>query len=645
MRLRDLTVVRTAVIGVLASVSLATVLVVPALASKHPAAPVKYISGHLNAPAGYILAVVGYNGKAVFSTKSSFRLRAPDTKVTLQLINSHGVYAGPVVFGGSSSRVITGIRAGTNVGTIVVIPSKGYARTAHALAAKKVDKTRWAHAKHGVPIGNGLNLGLVVFKGQGGGAGAGGDLARIGVPNEFNVAVPGTKILKSLAPAVRATPPLKKAAQAKIAVVCPPPPAPVPPGCTPPPGSTGGTGGTPPTGGTGPTGGGGTAPPCPTGGTGSTGGSGGSGPPCVPAPTSTLSPWMSQMFLSMSDTVNVDAAGVTQADLDTTLQTWGDLALNVPTGDLVELNCNGLSFCSAGGSGQAQMSGLPNTNPQQPQLSAFGYDQITPFPASSLDPATGFGEIVGPAVPTGMLGTDSNGQEFNLDPRASTADIGSGDVITEVVTANGVTTDIPTTIDFVFNTVPAISAYSDSAGGSGTVTYPDTSGMGTPNNPIKAAAGANGDVTVTFTVFRPQRPGVAGAGEPAFMDIGHLGYAVDFHAGPLGGSGLSLVNSTGSGYCSTASYSNPSSTLTLEGPVASGGLGPTTGTSWLVDSANDQPASPSNTFSFTIDLSQCLRDKGNATFPVGIPVMFDLSAASQTARDQAVQTFAVERTS
>jgi hypothetical protein len=244
-----------------------------------------------------------------------------------------------------------------------------------------------------------------------------------------------------------------------------------------------------------------------------------------------------------------------------------------------------------------------------------------------------------------MLGTDSNGQEFNLDPRASTADIGSGDVITEVVTANGVTTDIPTTIDFVFNTVPAISAYSDSAGGSGTVTYPDTSGLGTPNNPIKAAAGANGDVTVTFTVFRPQRPGVAGAGEPAFMDIGHLGYAVDFHAGPLGGSGLSLVNSTGSGYCSTASYSNPSSALTIEGPVASGGLGPTTGTSWLVDSANDQPASPSNTFSFTIDLSQCLRDKGNAAFPVGIPVMFDLAAASQTARDQAVQTFAVERTS
>jgi hypothetical protein len=618
MRLRDLTVVRTAVIGVLASVSLATVLVVPALASKHPAAPVKHISGHFNAPAGYILAVVGYNGKAVFSTKRSFRLKAPAAKVTLQLINSHGVYAGPVVFGGSSSRVITGIRAGTNVGTIVVIPSKGYARLAHALAAKKVDKTRWAHAKHGVPIGNGLNLGLVVFKGQGGGAGAGGDLARIGVPNEFNVAVPGTKILKSLAPAVRATPPLKKAAQAEIAVVCPPPPAPVPSGCTPPTGSTGGTGGTGDTGGT-------------------------DLAPATPAPA--LSPWMSQMFLSMSDTVNVDAAGVTQAELDTTLQTWGDLALSVPVGNLVELNCNGLSFCSTGGSGQAQMSGLPNTNPQQPQLSAFGYDQITSFPASSLDPATGFGELIGPAVPTGMLGTDSNGQEFNLDPRASTADIGSGDVITEVVTANGVTTDIPTTIDFVFNTVPAISAYSDSAGGSGTVTYPDISGLGTPNNPIMATAGAHGDVTVTFTVFRPQRPGVAGAGEPSFMDIGHLGYAVDFHAGPLGGSGLSLVNSTGSGYCSTASYSNPSSTLTIEGPVASGGLGPTTGTSWLVDSANDQAASPSNTFSFTIDLSQCLRDKGNAAFPVGIPVMFDLSAASQTARDQAVQTFAVERTS
>jgi hypothetical protein len=585
---------------------LATVLVVPALASKHPAAPVKYISGHFNAP-GYTLVVVGYNGKAVFSTKRSFRVKAPAAKVTLQLLNSHGVYAGPVVFGGSASRVITGIRAGTNVGTIVVVAAKGYARTARKLAKARLDKTRWAYARHGVPIGNGLNLGLVVSKGNGGGKGAGADQAHIGVPNEFNVAVPGTKVLKALAPVVRVAPGNNPKSKAKTDDVCPPPPSPPPAGCTPP-------AGTPPTGGTG------------------------------AAALSPVSPWASQVFLSIDQTLNLDAAGVTQAEVDATLQARLDLLLtSVPTGDLVELNCNGLSFCSPGGSGQAQMEGLPQTGP--PQLSAFGYYQIDPFPSASLDPATGFGELVGPAVPTGMLGSDPNGgHEFNLDPNATAAKIGSGDVAAEVVTTNGVTTQIPITLGFVFNTVPALASYTDSAGDSGTITYPDTSGLGTNNNPIKLAAGANGDVAVTFTVFRPQRTGVPGAGEPAYMDLGHLGYTIGYgNGGPAGGAGLHLVNTLG-GSCSTASYSNLSPTLSLGG-AGQGGFGPVQGTSWLIDAANDQPAAPANTVSFTVDLTKCLTDGGNSAFPIGKPVGMGLDAASQSSSDHASQTFYVERTS
>ena len=604
MRLRNLAVVGIAVTGMLASVSSATILVVPALASKHAAAPVKYISGHINAP-GYTLAVVGYNGKAVFSTKRSFRLKAPAAAVTLQLINRRGVYAGPVVFGGSASRVITGIRAGTNVGTIVVVAAKGYARTARKLATARLDKTRWAYAHHDIPIGNGLNLGLVVSKGKGGGNGAGADQAHIGVPNEFNVAVPGTKVLKALAPVVRVAPGNKLKAKAKTAAVCPPPPSTLPAGCTP-----------------------------PTGGTGET----------DAATLSPVSPWASQLFLSIDQTLNLDAAGVTQAEVDATLQARLDLLLtSVPTGDLVELNCNGLSFCSRGGSGQAQMEGLPQTGP--PQLSAFGYYQIDPFPSASLAPATGFGELVGPAVPTGMLGSDPNGgHEFNLDPNATAAKIGSGDVAAEVVTTDGVTTQIPITLGFVFNTVPALASYTDSAGDSGTITYPDTSDLGTNNNPIKLAAGANGDVNVTFTVFRPQRTGVPGAGEPASMDLGHLGYTIGYgNGGPAGGAGLHLVNTLG-GSCSTASYSDPSPTLSLGG-AAQSGFGPVQGTSWLIDAANDQPAAPANTVSFTVDLTKCLTDGGNSAFPIGQPVGMGLDAASQSSSDHASQTFYVERTS
>lgn len=598
MRLKDLPLMNGAVAGALVGVCFATSLVAPAVSSGLSQAAAashsqtKYVSGHLRV-SSYTIAVVGYNGKAVFSHKSSFRVPAPDSKVTLELVNNHGLYAGPVVFGGSSTRVITGIKAGTNVGTIIVVPSKGYAHLARKLAPKNVDKSRWAYAKHGVPIGNGRNLGLVTSKTKGSGAGGGKDPAHIGIPNEFNVAVPGTRVLKSLAPGVKTG---KTSVEAKTASVCPPPPQTLPPGCTPPLGS---------------------------------------------GPATTVSPWASQMGLTMDQTLNVDAAGVTQAEIDSTLQAKLDLLLTqVPSGSLVELNCNGLSFCSQGGTGQAQMEGLPQTAPQP---SAWGFYQTVPFPSSSLDTATGFGELVGPAVPNGLLGADVGGQEFNLDPNATSSQIGSGDVATEVVTDNGKTTQIPITIGFVFNTVPALASYSDSAGDSGTITYPDTSLLGTADKPLQVAAGPNGDVVMNFTVFHPQRPGIPGAGEPAFMDIGHLGYTIGFgNGGPPGGAGLHLINNLG-GTCSTSSYSNLPPTLTLGS--GGNGFGPVQGTSWLVDSANDQPASPANTMSFTVDLTQCLTAAGNPSFPVGQPVGWGLSAESQSSSDHVGQSFWVERTS
>src|ERR1035437_10427654 len=112
----------------------------PSLAApKASQARIKYVSGRLSAP-GYTIVVVGYNGKVVLSNRSSFRIAAPDSKVTLQLVNSHGLYAGPVVFGGSATKVITGIRAGTNVGTIVVVPPRGYAPPARRLAGQKPER-------------------------------------------------------------------------------------------------------------------------------------------------------------------------------------------------------------------------------------------------------------------------------------------------------------------------------------------------------------------------------------------------------------------------------------------------------------------------------------------------------------------------
>jgi hypothetical protein len=63
----------------------------------------------------------------------------------------------------------------------------------------------------------------------------------------------------------------------------------------------------------------------------------------------------------------------------------------------------------------------------------------------------------------------------------------------------------------------------------------------------------------------------------------------------------------------------------------------------LVDFAGDQPASPSNTISFTVDVSACMAQKGES-LPVGRPTPFDISANSQSSTDHADQTFWLERT-
>jgi hypothetical protein len=208
-------------------------------------------------------------------------------------------------------------------------------------------------------------------------------------------------------------------------------------------------------------------------------------------------------------------------------------------------------------------------------------------------------------------------------------------VITEVVTNAGTTIDTPTTLDFVFSTVPAIASYSDTAGDSGMINYPDTSDLGTFQNPIDVAAGPNGDVVVGFTVWRPQRAGVAGAGESPLMDIGDLWYALDAASGPPQGGQVAQ--------CSASSYSNLSPTLTLQNGGPGQNFAPS-GDGSLVDSTSDTRANSANTISFTVDVTQCLAGHGT-TFPVDQPMQFDISANSQSSSDHANQTFWLERTS
>jgi hypothetical protein len=545
------------------------------------------ITGRLDA-SGYTIVALGTNGHMTSSNKRSFSIPAPSSKYTLQLVSRTGRYAGPVVVGGARSKVIVGLQGAVKLGRIDVITAKGYARPARRVMRSSLDSSNWAWAKRGVPIGNGKNLGLVISPTKGAGpSGVGGDSDRSGIPNAFDIASDGRRIINSLTPvALTRHTNVVSAALAHVAQ-----------------GDL-----------RGPRDGAGT-------------------PPAV-SPAS----WMSQMFLQTNQTVNIDAAGVTASQIDSTMQSDLNLKLNnFPTNGTVELDCNGLSWCSQGGTGLVSEEGLPSSG----QTGAYPQ---APFPATSLDPVTGFGEIVGPQAPAGYLGTltGSGSQEFSLFPDATSTQIGSGDVVTLTQSDAGVTTDTPITLGFVFDTVPAVASYSDTASDSGTVSYPDTSGLGTQSDPFIVAPGQDGDVEVTFNVYRPQRAGIAGAGEPAWMDIGNLWYALDY-APPATG------NTVGGGQgpaCPTADYSNLSPTLSdVDGSqFPAGSSGPMPGEGALVDSQADEPASPSDTISFTVNVSACLASKGGAFTP-GRPTEFDISANSQSSRDHSNQQFWVQEAS
>lgn len=521
------------------------------------------ITGTLSKP-GYTVIALGYNGKASISTSRSFRIKAPDTRVTLQLRDSHGKYAGPVIVAGGGSKVIEGFKRGAQLGKIVVVA--GYAKTSRALSARFLDRGRWAQARKGVPIGNGRNFGLVRSKIHNGPSGLGGDTSRTGVPNALSIDPDGSGVIDALKPKGRLA--------ADLAA------APTPPG------------------------------------------------PPNPAGPSTFS-FFSQIFLDLGHTLNVDAAGVTKADVDAMLpQFLNIVGVNVPAGDQVALDCGGLSYCSAGGTGQLQTNPSPNA-PKQP------------FP-SCCDPSnSGFGNLRGPSALG--LGVDGNANNWGFFyPTATSSQVGSGDAFVLNVTSGGAVTQIPATLAFVFDTVPALASYDDGAGNSGAIAYPaSASAPGTVGNPIPVSANSSGNVVLAMRYWRPQRKGIAGAGEAASMDIGHLQYTVDPTSLAQAADAAANPGTPPSGHpyaasCSAGSLStaDPNLTITTSGP---GG--------YAVDSSIDQPSNPGNLLSLTVDLTKCVTDAGASGFPVGTQGALGLKAQAPSSGDHAVQNVYFKRVS
>ena len=520
---------------VIASITAAACLLTaaaPATARQKP------ISGKLT-KAGYTVIALGYGGSAVSTTKRAFSITPRSAKVTLQLRDPNGRYAGPVVVGGTKTKVVVGVRAGARLGTIRVLA--GYAK-AH-LAKRFSDPGRTAQARNGVPLGNGKNLGLVRSKKRGATAG-GGDRDLDGVPNALDVDVNGNRILNN---------------------------------------------------------------------TDTTGSSRAHAAQDQPGGGQQSFSVFSQIGAPIDISLNANATGVTDEQIDALVQ-GGTTApyqplgtflvfTNLPQAD-VELDCGGLTYCLAGGTGLIATPGSNRPDPAEP------------FPSCCDDDADGWGLMSGRAGP--------QTPEFDLYPKATSAQIKTGDTMIEHIGD----TELPGTLNFVFNTTPALVSWTSTGNDAAQVTYPVRGGTpqapgdaGTRENPFVVHGGPDGRVAVTVTVWRPQRRAIEGAGEaPGFVDIGHL----DWEARLVGNGPDSVVD------CQAGVSTTDPSFTQSNNPNLAG----------LVDSADDAPADAAHTLSYTIDFDACLagtNNRGGVTFKTGDELQLELVARSPVAGDNSAQ--------
>ena len=273
----------------------------------------------------------------------------------------------------------------------------------------------------------------------------------------------------------------------------------------------------------------------------------------------------SNLKLPMDQSLNANQGSLSTAMIDAAMQAAGTLAIPVvDTG--ARLDCTGLTYCSTGGTG-----------------SAYG----SAFPAAFSPDSSGFGLLT--AGPTG---------DFQLNTGATSAEIGSGDVLGEWLTDGSLVAGM---LNFVFGTTPALTSYSVNGGATSTISYPAT--VGTTTNPITVPA--TGSVSVTMTYWRPQREPIPAAGESGWIDIGNLQYVADIPNGPTSGSGP--------GTCANTYYSTTDPNLTT-----SSGDG-------MRDAQTDRSADPANTLTFTVDLTGCL---GSTTWSSGESLQVDIQARS-----------------
>lgn len=269
--------------------------------------------------------------------------------------------------------------------------------------------------------------------------------------------------------------------------------------------------------------------------------------------------WLfSNFHRAFEGSLNVNAMSVTSELVDSALTDSGGLAIEVVgEGDFeVELDCGQLSYCKEGGTGRSK----------EP------YPNGLEFPEELDEDEDGKGEIQ-----PGSTG------DFQLATNAPSSEIKGGDVLFQLARISEATTRYVGMLNFIFHTTPAVKTVTTGVQ-TYTVSYPVQPGdRGTQDNCFEVPA--SGNVEVTITAWRPQRPGIPAANESSWMDMGNLRLITNIPNAPGGGGG-------GPGLCPPSVYSNIDENMTLIGDG-------------LQDLLGDEPADIGNTFTYTINLTDC----------------------------------------
>lgn len=321
----------------------------------------------------------------------------------------------------------------------------------------------------------------------------------------------------------------------------------------------------------------------------------------IAPPSATSFNVFSNLKLEIDRSLNQYIQTVTTGDLSTASQSV-TLAMQLAgsTGDVVELNCGSLGYCSTGGTGQ--------------------YNSLS-FPDSYDGDADGFGTM-----------TKGPTNDFQLQTRANpyTA-IASGDMFVEIVSTGGTAVEVPGMLNFVFRTTPAVQSLVMGAS-TITPTYPPSNGMaGSANNPFSAPGGWDG--VLTLTAYRPQREGISGAGEGTFVDVGKSIVTIDIPNAPCATATSGGCPGTGPGNCANSTYSETDSNLATD----------TAGR--LVDTRDDQDTdtadAASNRVTFSVNLTNCLTASA-ITWNSGQKLAVDLQFRNE-AGDNAAQKFYIAK--